>query len=78
VVTEAAQVRVRVPEIGGGRVAAVFRDDDVLADPDVVEAQFLRLDGGAADAVGAGLAADMGQVDAKLHRCFLLPLSAQN
>ena len=50
----------------------------MLAHPDIGEAEFLRLHRGAADRVGASLAADMGQMDADLHDRGLLPIAGAN
>ena len=57
----------RVPEIRRRRIVRVLRDDDVLAHPDIGKAEVLGLHRGATDRVRAGLAADMGQMNADLH-----------
>ena len=61
------QRQYRIPEDRRGRIHPIPRQDDVLADPDIGKAEFLRLDRGAADRVGRGFLADMGQMDAEAH-----------
>jgi hypothetical protein len=47
--------------------------DGVIADPDIVEAEFLGMPGCARDGRGPGDAAVLREVDANSHRCIQQP-----